>query len=123
MKIFFAALGFLACLATPTVAITYSEVLDGELSGQNIGTLDIGTNTISGIETLNAATLGNDIFSFSVATGTKITGVTYQFQPTFNNTGLASNAFLFNNGIGPAFIFSALTHRATRCLPTRLHPS
>lgn len=54
--------------------ISYNEAVSGELSGQNIGTFDIGANTVSGSEPFNGLTQ-TDSFLFVVAAGQQLDSI------------------------------------------------
>ena len=54
--------------------ITYNEAVSGELAGQNIGTFDIGANTVTGSEPFNGLTQ-TDSFLFVVAAGQQLDSI------------------------------------------------
>jgi len=56
--------------------ITYNEAVSGELAGQNIGTFDIGANTVTGSEAASTSGTSNfDVFLFTVAVGQQLDSI------------------------------------------------
>jgi PEP-CTERM motif len=55
--------------------ITYDEAISGDLSGQNIGTFDIGANTVTGAHQFFGGLFTLDSFQFVVAAGQQLDSI------------------------------------------------
>lgn len=66
-------------LAAPLV---YDEAIDGDLTGTQTLTFDVGTNTVSGSQTYHQTASDFDRFLFTLPTGSRLTAVTFAFETT-----------------------------------------
>ncbi|NOX34770.1 MAG: PEP-CTERM sorting domain-containing protein [Deltaproteobacteria bacterium] len=89
-KVLFSMLLFVLILVLVgnSFALTYSESVSGDLWA-DIGTLDLGTNTVSGSfyydSAPSPADLDMDWFNFTVDSGMMLTSLTMDFSAIFNN--------------------------------------
>ena len=86
--ILFATLIFLS--VDKSFALTYSESDSGDLNpGIHVGTLDLGTNSVSGIlhldDTVDPMDTDFDFFRFTVGSGMVLTSIIFDFSTTYTN--------------------------------------
>jgi hypothetical protein len=87
--------------------LVYDEAIDGDLTGTQTLTFDVGTNTVLGSQTFDQTTSDIDHFLFTLPTGSRLTAVTFAFETTLGGpTDKFEAEYLLISGSGPGTILA-----------------